>query len=136
MTDKTSSIDLLEKAKEILSTRGWCQASFARDKDGYSVHHAEETACEFCAQGSLMRAAWELGQPHRGGDDSSVPRLVYDWAEHHLIQGIEDGHSEGLPIDAWNDDYCQSVEEVVAAYDRALVSLRNEAYLKEDSCGS
>lgn len=133
MTDKTSAIDILEGAKQLLLDRGWCQGEWAYAEEG-PVFATHATACEFCAEGALMRAAYDLGL---GYDNygSSGRSDVYALAEHNLMQGIEDttGVGYGADIARFNDEDDRTVEEVVAAYDRALVCLRDEVYLKEET---
>ena len=135
MTDKTSSIDILEGAKRLLLDKGWCQGEWAYAEGG-PVFATHATACQFCAEGALMRAAFDLGLAHPL-DTSDKRNPAYVSAEHTLIQGIEDttGALYGRDIARFNDEDGRTVEEVVAAYDRALVCLRDEVYLKNQPEG-
>ena len=126
---KTTPGDILRKGKEILLEKGWCQGEFAKNDAGELVTVVSGDACEFCAQGAIMRAAWELGVNYRG-DGSSHKATAYGWAEHHLVQGIEDVTGYSHDIAHWNDD--SNIDEVIAAFDRGIECWEGQYYIKKE----
>ena len=55
---------VLDSAADLVD-KGWCQNSIARDAEGKPVNELSEDAVAFCADGAIVRAAWEhtLEQP-------------------------------------------------------------------------
>ena len=126
---KTTPGDILRKGKEILLEKGWCQGEFAINDEDELVAVDSKSACYFCAQGAIMRAAWELGENYRG-DGSSESAELYDWAQHHLVQGIEDVTGHYHDIAHWNDD--SNIAEVIAAFNRGIECYEKEVYIKKE----
>ena len=86
--------------------QGWCQKAAFRTADG-SATDTPDTAAAWCAYGAICIG--KHGIPHN---------LAY----RTLVNVIRE---DGLGI--WNDDATRTQEDVLAAYDRAIVIATKEA---------
>ena len=50
---------ILKRSKHLIK-KGWCQKSYARDKDGKPISFLSKKAVSFCLSGAISRAASDL----------------------------------------------------------------------------
>ena len=118
-----SATQILGKAKDLLlaGDHGWGQGELAFDQHENSVDPFSAEACSFCAEGAMIRSAYELGE-YKQGDGVSDPSLVYLSAHLHLMmaaQETDDLFDQDDYLTDWNDHPNRTFEEVVKAFDRA-----------------
>lgn len=103
---------VLEKAKELLVTKGWTQGQYAKDANGNKTDLYDSSACSFCSTGALMVAipfgAWGL----------------YDSAITCLSKAADIG-SSAASIERWNDAVERTREDVLLAFDKAIAIAEN-----------
>ena len=124
---------ILVKAKGVLHEYGWAQGSLAFDWEGTPVSLQSDKADCFCAEGALKRSAFVLDHFKFAGKEQGYQETTetYRFAEHNLIQGIEDtmGGTQ-WNIGDWNDDPKRTFEEVIAAFDQGLKLIKEETWLE------
>lgn len=103
--------EVLSNARKLIAQpRGWVQGAAARDKAGADVTFTDPSACSFCAVGAIAFACWEAGLPDCSGIEGQALERVRRAAG---VTGVVE----------WNDAEGRTVEEVVAAFDKAIASL-------------
>jgi hypothetical protein len=98
---KTTS-ELITAGADRLERMGWCQGSFAQDKNDQSVPPDDEEACSFCAVGA-MRAV---------GQNVLIGRAI------HALS-----LAASRTITRWNDDPGRTKDEVIALMRRTAAKL-------------
>lgn len=122
MIPEVTEADLLDKAVDILETRGWCQHKYGDDTE-------EGTKC---AVGALRRASWEL-QYHRGGrrelahDVKVSQSFTRAYKAVQFEVGEQQPDSVGLSIEAWNDEGGRTADEVIELLKGVAKDFRNTA---------
>jgi hypothetical protein len=107
MTDETT--ELLIRARGFLE-RGWCRSAYARNFLGWKVGPKSWWACQWCALGALCAAGMPLCKSHPAVDQSHP-------AVNRLSAAI------GGDYIGWFNDHQDTVEPVLAAFDRAIAML-------------
>ena len=102
MTDETTA--LLIRARGFI-VRGWCRNADAKDETGQAVHAGSPEAVAWCAYGALKAA----------GSYVSLAAVL------RLERAIGGGSGFGEGIGRFND-LQQTVEPVLAAFDRAIAA--------------
>ncbi len=97
-------VEILRAARQLLIDRGWTQGTFARDAKGArTLYDAPDAVC-YCSLGAIM----VVGR----GFAPEASTLA-------LTKAIGSGHPANVA--EWNDAKDRTKEEVLAAYDRAIV---------------
>ena len=100
-----AAIAVLARARYLIADEPrWCKRSLARGWLEMPVPVRSAFARRFCAIGAIQRAAGELGLPMKDAGGALEWQTV-------------------RPVPDWNDDPCRTNDEVVAAFDAAIVSL-------------
>jgi hypothetical protein len=107
--------DILEKAAEVLETRGWCQYTY------------EAPSGEVCAIGAVRTAVW--GAPLLMCVSREIVQEDYSKANGALKALADHVNFQYWPeIGAfWNDAPGRTKEEVIDAFKHAAKDLRNNA---------
>lgn len=102
-------IAVLERAIELLN-KGWCQRAFAKDIHNRFLLANDPSACEWCLEGSVMKAAVELDLPYAFAINPLVARLP-----------------GGIPqVFVWNDAPGRTKEEVIAFVQDVIQKLKEK----------
>ena len=96
---KTSK--LLEMALKKIE-KGWCQGSFAQDKNGKPVYRDSQKAVKWCAIGAIYAV-------------NTSSNIVDAWD--FLEQSLPKKH---IHIPVWNDKNGRTKEQVINLYKRAI----------------
>lgn len=108
--------DALVQAKGLLETGGWIQRNFS---DGNGAH---------CALGAINQVT--IGEPSYFSVDPSDPRsMVVNGAKRFLASGTYTGCEVpgcACSVGNWNDHPSRTKEDVLAAFDRAVLKLEEE----------
>lgn len=80
---------ILERAIEILETKGWCQNSSAKDSKGYAVDWDSPFATCFCLTGAVYRATKDLGLRLHYSDDVFI--RLYHLNNFNSLADFNDG---------------------------------------------
>ncbi len=112
MSKSDAAIEVLVKAKAKLE-KGWCQGTWAKDKNGKSCHPRSEYACSWCLGGSFQAI----------GDPNLLPEVGQAW---EAVLGIlkkrfQEPGTHGMI--GWNDRTAKDQAEVVGIIDEAIASL-------------
>ena len=111
---------VVEGAKNLLITKGWIKRGNARDSDGDPVSALSEHAACFCAQGAIMRAAWDLGfVPQRSSQ--SFEEFIHTEVLYPVNKAIDRRTSLNMPVELWhiNDD-SKTIEPVIDVLDHVI----------------
>jgi len=92
--------DILDRAAELIETKGWTQNAFAR-ACGHPVNFYDRAAECFCVTGAI------------GAVSMSEPCLVEYQSRMLLARSI--GINSSLDIIAWNDNQSRTKDDVIAA---------------------
>lgn len=111
MVDTAPTVEQVRARAAELVEQGWTQDVAARDSAGHTVSVYGEEACEFCAIGAIVRAAWELsGRPATDEELDAVVDLVVDRIREDLPVGY--GHAGGIV--GFNDRGTRTAGEVAS----------------------
>lgn len=110
-----SVVEILVRARKYVA-RGWCQKAFAKDSYGNSVQESSSAACRWCAIGAIRQACIDLNLDLPAGWPA-IDRLL-------RAAPAED-------LEAWNDQFGQTQQEVIEAFDRAIQQINAEIAEKE-----
>lgn len=114
MTNPTETLPVLEKARELIARPGgWTQGAGARNAYGVMVNTGADEAVCFCAWGALRHIA---GDSIRNTNTGQVRCEAY-----RLL-----GHPDPSELAEWNDAPGRTQEEVVAAFARAIATVREQ----------
>ena len=103
----------LQRARDILTSRGWCQNAVAR-RDGRSTNYSDPYADQFCLLGAVYRASDELHDEIGGGlRKNEEIALSY-------LKSVTFEQHPGMSFARWNDDLGRTKHEVLKALDRAI----------------
>lgn len=101
-----STIAVLVRARALIADeRHWSRGAFARSMANIPVRPHSFFACRFCAIGALKRAACELLLPTLNA------YIALKW-------------QTGRRVEGWNDDPPRAHADVIAAFDAAILALR------------
>lgn len=98
-----TAADVLRRARAVLVERGWYQGA-------YSPEDSDQSTCPVCAYGAINVAT--SGKP-----DDSVDAVGFA-AEEALRAVVRDIARQGVV--PWNDTPGRTLDEVLAAFDRAI----------------
>lgn len=93
--------EVLERSAELVA-KGWCQGSYAKDKNGERCHFTDRRAKSFCLSGAINKITNELV----GNDDYKLAYRVT------LTLG-ENLSAEAEAPSSWNDSPDRTQQEVV-----------------------
>lgn len=113
MFNKQQRVDLLTGIKAVLTTKGWCQGSAAKDKVGHYISTFDDGACSFCLLGAARR--------YSGGTEPYYEMFDALTQELQAYAGVE----EGAMVAWWNDNPTRKYEDVIAFLD-ARIAANNE----------
>ena len=99
------SSEVLRRASEVIRRRGWCQEDFA-EKGGNLA------TCRVCAWGAINAAA--TGDPTDWEYSNGHEQPALDWLTRAVF-----GEQFGGYVAEWNDDLDRTVEDVLAALNKA-----------------
>lgn len=107
----------LEDARVLLD-RGWCKELSARDREGKGCSPWGESAVNYCAVGSLWRAAY---------DKDGEPISKHQEKVYRIVQYVQ----QFLPSDVqrladYNDHEERKKEDILSLFDKALTHARPE----------
>jgi hypothetical protein len=103
-----SPIEILKAARELLAMPGaWTKGHYAKNSSGYQVYPFEPEAACFCSYGAMSRFAAEGGTANLHAAEDAVRAQV------------PNGDLIGF------NDAQESVEPVLAAFDRAIAKLES-----------
>lgn len=128
------TLEMLIQARELIVQKEWAKGCYARDFNGREID--EESPLEeigsFCTLGALERARCnaflETGT-------WSTANLSWSRAQRQLEIAISgDSARHDFDVALWNDEVCQSKEEVLAAYDKAIAAekLTDQEFVPEE----
>lgn len=99
--------EILQAARDKLAVPGvWTQRALARDLSGNRVNPRKPEACQWCAYGALM---------------VSTPLGISDGP---AIDALNAACNTALGFVDFNDKLCESVEPVLAMFDRAIAACK------------
>lgn len=117
----TTMIDLIERARELLDDESrWLQGPMFQDEAGREVMHPE-SACRWCLQGAVWRAAWESGLDEPDARDARDDALIRI-DEHAFLLGLIPSLYPP-PRCYWNDDAGTSHADVLRVLDSLIDDL-------------
>jgi hypothetical protein len=109
MTEPKTALGVLVAARRLLARRErWIKGSFARTREGYRTSEFSESAVCFCALGAVNRCANLNSKLELDAKRALYPVMSYD-------------------ISGYNDAPRRTHKQVLAAFDRAIVTLRKAA---------
>lgn len=115
-------IDGLRQAKaKISDPRNWIKGAWAEDMNGMPVSSNHPTACKFCAVGALHRVFDE--NANENGDGAWYAMAIK--ALRKAVRLV--CSSEVMRVPSFNDFPLTTHEDVMALYDRAIDSLKEES---------
>ena len=114
MTSSTPH-ELLDSARTLIE-RGWCQHAMARDRDNLGVEPSSAEACAWSASGAVL-AAWSKTCPWPDSLDLDDVFHPFEHANLALAGSVP------AATDEWNDARGRTREQVLRAFDRAVVLL-------------
>ena len=106
IADHKKHADILRRAADIISERGWCQGKFARGYGGKEIDWMSPHACSFCAVGAIYRAICDYSFM-----DSANGGVYADKVSQTLYRHLG---GAGITVAEWNDDKGQTAENVVS----------------------
>lgn len=118
--ESNAAAAVLERARDIIRTRGWTRNAIARDSTGMPVGPINFSACEWCLIGALQRAAYDLRAEGVDIPPWEVP-LAFNAVRNAtgVLLGGELAH--------WNDAPARTRDDVIDALDRAASLARRGA---------
>ena len=103
------------KALRGLLARGWTQDCLARTKYGVSCHPRSDQAAQWCVVGGLCYVAdCDIEVLHQSPLGRDMQRA--------LLAVVPD--IDTFDLSTWNDEHAHNAEEVCAAIDQAIFSLK------------
>lgn len=91
---------------------GWIQGHYAADADGRACEIDNVSACQFCADGAIVRAAYECG----------VSVHIEDYVRREWLRQLRRDVKPYLI--GWNDDPARELDDVLAMGRRVFEALR------------
>lgn len=103
----SEAVEILKEARKLLIEKGWTQAAYARDINGYRVSPRSTDAVCFCSIGAIQHVHGSWG----------VPERFLTRASEHAYWSV--------PV--WNDKPGRTKEDVIALFDKAIeIGSKNE----------
>ncbi len=100
--------EVLDRAIDLLMKFGWCQGTYAKDKEGRNIDLSSERAASFCVIGSIRRALEERKEMLPGQRWDTRDLIVREVARQARTWDCSD------PMLAdWNDAETRTKAEVV-----------------------
>jgi hypothetical protein len=101
-------VTTLQSARELIA-KGWTQKVYARLADDTAIHFFNKDACRFCMVGAIYRANDKFVDK---GTTDNYYGIRYLWTAVNLDSEAQ--------LTLWNDTPERTVDEVLAAYDKAI----------------
>ncbi len=111
----TEIANILERAAELIETKGWTQGSYVRYGNGEEVGDTDYDAECFCISGALSHAS-------KKKDFDMMCKAYY-----FLTDIICKTRNSTKCLEKWNDDPARTKEEVIAFLKSAAELARKEA---------
>lgn len=107
---KRANLEYIKKARAKID-EGWTQNAYARTAKGTACGACDPSARSWCAEGALIHAA---------GGNSVKYLTLYKI----VVSRLANNRYKTLP--SWNDDLCETKEEVLVGFDRVIKSIESE----------
>jgi hypothetical protein len=98
----TTTSEVLTAARNLLKRKGWCKGHLARAANGRIVSVDSPKAVAWCMIGAIRRVTVASVEQY-GFADLLLQRVI------------------GMPVPVWNDDPHRTKEEVIEAFDKAII---------------
>jgi ABC-type amino acid transport substrate-binding protein len=114
-TTDLSTVDVLRRAKQVLIERGWTQGAY---------ECISKDACGVCAIGAINAAAHD-GDADWESYQQPQPVMMAVARMEEAVAAYTDDGPDGIV--GFNDDVAKSVDDVLAAFDKAIALAETEA---------
>jgi len=101
---------IIENAANLLTEESWVKGRMAIDENGFNVSTFSEKACKWCAEGAILKCAYQLDTDDEGGRHlrgGAMGIKALDHVERHLEKT-----GSKLSLWAFNDRVAQSHIEI------------------------
>lgn len=118
MTQDPTVLDIMKRARDILTKNMWTKKTFARTIHGERSSITDPGACKFCTTGAIWRAVYELtGVSVPAWSGGPVKKLHSDCLLEFRMANIDDIK---YSIAVWNDRTVKTKDGVLEAFDKTI----------------
>lgn len=84
-TSQREATAILKRARDLVG-KGWIKGYWARDAEGDNVHYSSPAACQFCAEGAIDRAIFEVKPKNAVSGQLARARFEYVFGGRSVIE--------------------------------------------------
>lgn len=112
-------MNVIDKAIELIETKGWTQGAYARLANGDKTEYTDTAAVCYCISGAMNCAAKQLKNEENDYDEIFLKGW---WTITDVLRNREGGKAWDQPV-YWNDESGRTKEEVVELLKKASTKL-------------